>query len=98
LWGPTALNTSLEIAKWGINNGMNVNNMGFATDSGFADALTGAALCGKLNSVLLLAGDNDTENTSFPSEYKDVIEHGFIFGGPNVIKDHTYEQIVASTE
>lgn len=98
LWGPTALNTSLEIAKWGINNGMNVNNMGFATDYGFADALTGAALCGKLNSVLLLAGDNDTENTSFPSEYKDVIEHGFIFGGPNVIKDHTYEQIVASTE
>ncbi|MBQ9021665.1 MAG: cell wall-binding repeat-containing protein, partial [Eggerthellaceae bacterium] len=46
LWGQNAYQTSNEIAKWEINNGMVVDYVGAATAKNFKDALSGAAYCG----------------------------------------------------
>ena len=97
LGGKNAASTSRLIARWGIKNGMNANNMGIATGQSYADALSGAALCGKLNSVLLLASDQSTSNTSFPKSYKKNIRKGYVFGGESAVGVKTWNLLVDAT-
>ncbi|MBQ9068744.1 MAG: cell wall-binding repeat-containing protein, partial [Eggerthellaceae bacterium] len=65
LWGPGPRSTSKKIADWGVSLGMSPNRMGVATTYSYYDALCGAALCGKNNSVLVLADDKGYANSAF---------------------------------
>ena len=94
LWGNTGVATSAAIAKYGISNlGMSANQMGVATSQNYPDALAGAAFCGIKNSVLILADDKATANTSFPSAYKKSISKGYIFGGTGAVGEKTVNML-----
>lgn len=81
LSGKTALDTSAEIAKWEIKQGMGVSHLTLATSNGYWDALTGAAVCGKLNSVLVLVSSGG-DTRAFKAVYdKNKVTHGHILGG-----------------
>ena len=84
--GETAYDTSAQLATKLISLGMSVNNLGVATGWGYADALSGAALCGQNNSIMLLADDgNQTTVKGVVKENKEKISNMFIFGGDKVV-------------
>ncbi len=58
--GVDSVDTSRLFAQWALANGSSRSGMGVATALDWYDALTGAALCGRCGSVLLLATDHDT--------------------------------------
>ena len=55
LAGPTAIETSAEIAKWELGEGMGASHVAVATLDGYWDALCAAPVCGAQGSVLVLA-------------------------------------------
>ncbi|MBQ9067854.1 MAG: cell wall-binding repeat-containing protein, partial [Eggerthellaceae bacterium] len=89
--------TSKLIAEWGLSHGMTANKMAVATQYGFSDALCGAALCGKNNSVLVLANNKSKSNASVSKAYKSQISHAYVFGGPIAVEKDTWDAFVAST-
>lgn len=85
--GVDSVDTSRLFAQWALANGSSRSGMGVATASSWYDALTGAALCGRCGSVLLLATDYDTSavlgvaSASWGTpDWKEC--DGWIFGGP----------------
>ena len=56
--GKDRYETCLVIAKKCVAAGMKLDKMAIATGSNFPDALSGAALCGKNNAVIMLVADN----------------------------------------
>lgn len=92
--GETAYDTSIALADFLLTKGMNANNVGVATGWGFADALSGAALCGKNNSVLLLADASNVRAVKDVIEpHKSDITNAYIFGGEQVVASTVYEAI-----
>ena len=84
--GETAYDTSAQLATKLISLGMSANNLGVATGWGYADALSGAALCGQNNSIMLLADDgNQTTVKGVVKDNKEKISNMFIFGGDKVV-------------
>ena len=58
--------TSEKVAAFGVDTfGMNVNKMGVATNKGYWDALAGAALCGKNETVLVLVDDVNSDAVKY---------------------------------
>ena len=95
LWGETALETSVAVATFGLSQNMVADRLGIATSGGYWDALTGAALCGHSNSVLLLVdGAESKAALSFATKYAKDIANAYIFGGGEVI-DAATEQAFA---
>ena len=81
--GATAYETSASLAAWSLGQGMTVDGMAVATGETYYDALTGAALCGKLGSVLVLASEGNTSVIDdIVADHAKIIRHGYIFGGP----------------
>ena len=67
---------------------MSANNMAIATGWGYTDALAGAALCGKQNSVMVLADNtNQTAISEVVAANKQSIKNYYIFGGTSVVGD-----------
>lgn len=92
--GETAYDTSIALVDFLLTKGMNANNVGVATGWGFADALSGAALCGKNNSVLLLADASNVRAVKDVIEpHKSDITNAYIFGGEQVVASTVYEAI-----
>lgn len=60
VFGPDAVDTSAEVVCWELKRGMEVLHMGVATARGWHDALSGAALCGKNNSVMAPCDSGET--------------------------------------
>ena len=80
--GQDGYETSAQFNEWSLNEGMSVDKMGVATGGTFHDALTGAALCGRFGSILLLADDNNTTNVSgFISQHSTQVTQAYVFGG-----------------
>ena len=116
LYGTTAYDTSLEIANYLIeNNLMKTDTATVAsgnTASNGLDALAGAALAGKKQSVILLADTTDKDGTAAVSSFirtndKD-IKDKYILGGTGSISDditktydsdhqHTYTHGITAT-
>ncbi|NPD31829.1 cell wall-binding repeat-containing protein [Eggerthellaceae bacterium zg-997] len=87
LWGATAVDTSLEIAKWEIEEGMTVRPMGLATAEDWYDALAAGAYCGKNNSILILGAPGRTQAIDrIIADHKDEAA-GYVFGGPAAVPD-----------
>ena len=94
--GKTAYDTSALLARKLIALGMHANNMALATGWGYTDALTGAALCGKNNAVLVLADDsNQTTVNGVVALYNDTIEHMYLLGGQKVVGDRVINVLKA---
>ena len=84
--GNTAYDTSAKLATKLISLGMSANNMAIATGWGYTDALAGAALCGKQNSVMVLADNtNQTAISEVVAANKNSIKNYYIFGGTSVV-------------
>ncbi len=95
LYGQTEYETSLEIAKWEVGQGMQVNYMAVATGTTYYDALAGAALCGKNNSVLVIVSDsNRICLTNFVATYSSKITTGYVFGGPIAVSEATWNVLM----
>ena len=98
LWGNTAIETSEEVAKCGLKLGMTADKMGVATNDGYWDALSGAALCGKNNSVLVLVGDSSSHSISgFVKSNSNQIITAEIFGGTAVVDATTEKALKDAT-
>ena len=96
--GNTAVDTSADIATYGLSHGMTINGMGVATSQNYPDALAGAALCGHNNSVLVLADDKAMKNTSFPKKYKADFVKGYVFGGILAVSDNVVKALEAAVK
>ena len=84
--GKTAYDTSAQLANKLISLGMSANNMAIATGWSYTDALAGAALCGKQNSVMVLADNtNQTAINEVVAANKNAIQNYYIFGGTSVV-------------
>ena len=84
--GPTAGGTSAKIATFCLQEGMVANRMAVATMDGYWDALSGATLCGKLGTPLILLSEADYSGVDgFIVANKAAIQRGYIFGGPMAV-------------
>ena len=95
LGGGTAYGTSRKIADFAISQGMEAAHMGVATGKSYYDALAGAALCGKKNSVLILADDgnsNTVDNVVKPNK-KALEKSCYIFGGTSAVSTNVENKI-----
>ncbi|MBQ9069534.1 MAG: cell wall-binding repeat-containing protein, partial [Eggerthellaceae bacterium] len=97
LAGSNAYTTSKAVAQWGVTQGLSANKMGVATTNGYHDAVCGAALCGKSASVLVLADDKNSANSSVAKTYKSKIARGYVFGGELAVGKKTYDAFNAAT-
>ena len=79
--GANAIQTSTAFASFAISEGMRANYMGVATSNGYWDALTGGALCGRHNAVLVLASNANTTGKLIPSLYSSSMTKAYLFGG-----------------
>lgn len=94
VYGQTEYETSVSVARWELEHGMGLRAPGLATGLTFYDALTGAGLCGKNDSVLLVASSgNRVTITDFISEQRSSIAGGYVFGGPIAVSDSVYHTL-----
>lgn len=97
LAGTTRYETTSVIANWAIKQGMGVSHVAIATGENFPDALAGGALCGKNNSVLILATDGSTQAiTNTVIANKANISQGYVFGGTKAISDNVWKMLPTS--
>ncbi len=95
--GDTAVETSTAVAQFGLDQGMIPNRMGVATMNGYWDALSAAALCGKNDTVVVLAADDASSSISgFMKDNAEKIASCFVFGGEAAIDPSTYDAIKAA--
>ena len=98
LGGATAIETSEAVAEFGISLGMSANGLGVATTNGYWDALSGAALCGRLGSVLVLADGPECHSIAgFANEHGADIEGAYVFGGPAAVSEETLSALELAT-
>ena len=90
--GRTAVETSEQVADFGLSLGMSADHVGLATVNGYWDALTGAAYCGTNNNVLLLVNDQYSHSISgFIGAHAGEVEGMYVFGGYSSISPFTEE-------
>ena len=102
--GNTRYTTAIEMAKWAAQNGSDLSAPVVATGLKDADALVGATLAGKNNSVLLLVDEKndkgkpiDAPAVDFLAEHAAEVSKGYILGGENAVSRAMVERILAAT-
>ncbi|MBQ9021353.1 MAG: cell wall-binding repeat-containing protein [Eggerthellaceae bacterium] len=98
--GRTAVDTSIELAKWQLNNGMSLNKGAIATSNNFPDALAGAALCGKNKAVLILSskgGVSKVAKVFQPLCKQTGAKTVYVFGGTFAVSDKEYRSLFNSS-
>lgn len=99
LAGQTALDTSAAIVAWELepSQDMGTWHLAVATSGGYWDALTGAALAGKQNSVLVLVDNNGHCQALEAALGHGDLTHGHVLGGTMAISADTWNEIVSRT-
>ncbi|NPD32112.1 leucine-rich repeat protein [Eggerthellaceae bacterium zg-997] len=109
LAGDNAWQTSARIAEYALSQGMSIDKLGIADGNGYWDALTGAALCGKNGSVLLLVPHDGptSEGDAFRfdpycidtvvKKRASAIDGGYVFGGEAAVPKPTLEALKRAT-
>jgi putative cell wall-binding protein/chitodextrinase len=87
LAGANRYDTAARAAQLGVNAGMRWDGTGLATGLNFPDALSGGAMLGKLNSVMLLTRPDLLSGEARTKLYNNraVIDTLFIFGDTNAV-------------
>ena len=102
LGGNTAYGTSRKIADFCLSKGvgMTATHLGVATGRSYYDALAGAALCGKKNSVLILADDGNNKNVDnvVKPHKADLQENCYIFGGEKAVSAAVCKAVEAASK
>ena len=96
LGGLTRYETSELIAEWSVSQGMSYDGLAVATGRSFPDSLTGAALCGKNGSVLLLSASTVSGSSvlfDVLSENSDEISYVYILGGKSSVSSSIRTEI-----
>lgn len=94
IFGESSYDTSLTLAQKLLDMGLRANNMGVATGVDYLDALCGSALCGRYDSVIVLADDTNTSAVSqFMSRNRAAIKSYAIFGGTAAVGEATEVEI-----
>lgn len=94
IFGESSYDTSLTLAQKLLDMGLRANNMGVATGVDYLDALCGSALCGRYDSVIVLADDTNTSAVSqFMSRNRAAIKSYAIFGGTAAVGEATEAEI-----
>ena len=93
LAGGSAYTTSKAVANFALSNGMTSINTSIACGTTYQDALTGAALCGSNNSIILLADDNKAASqyktaVNIVKAQKDNLQNCYIFGGVKAVSEN----------
>ena len=96
--GADAYGTAVLLAKWELSQGMEVARIGVATSAnGYWDALSGAALCGVNNSVIVLADGGATSAIDeLVAPYASAIEAVNVFGGTAAVDASVDDAIAAA--
>ena len=97
LKGGTAYGTSAAVATFCLGEGMSASHAGVATGKSYYDALSGAALCGKSGSVLVLADANKTnavEKALVPHKGELSERWCYIFGGEQAFDSKALNPLV----
>ncbi len=100
LAGNTAYGTCRRIAEFCLSEGMTAAHMGVATGRSYHDALVGAALCGKNNSILILADDKNSNNAAkvVRPHKADLQKDCYIFGGTMAVSAPVERAVKAVSE
>lgn len=85
LSGENRYATSRAIAEWETGQGLGWQRPAAATGSNFPDALTGAALCGRKGSVLVLVSSPSDTTVKLVQSHAADIAAGYLLGGENVL-------------
>ncbi|QKF07431.1 hypothetical protein HLV38_04335 [Berryella wangjianweii] len=97
--GSTAVETALKFATLATANGLGGEAVGLATVDGYWDALTGAALCGKNGSPLVIVNDaNDAQVSAvgaFLKNHRTSIDKAMVFGGDAAISEKAVKAIAS---
>lgn len=94
--GNTRYDTSAEIAKWTVNNGLSMNGTVYATGMNFPDALAAGPLAGKSKAVTLLVDGANSPAIPFSANYKDKVGNAYVVGGINAVNQDTANAIADS--
>ena len=94
------LKTSAAIAAMATSKlGMEPDRMGVANVAQHYDALASASFCGKANSVLLLARDeNSSMIGGFVKSNGPKVAFGYVFGGTGSVSEATMAALEAATK
>ena len=95
VYGEDRYETAAAMARWCIDQGMEVDNAAVATGANFPDALAGAALCGRKGSVLLLATKNNSEAKELLKDYASSVSTLYFLGGTSAISRATRLNIMS---
>ncbi len=88
IWGEDRYTTSINIAKYFQMDGSNIT---LSSGEDFPDALAGSVLAAKLNSPLILLGDNNNEQKKFIDLGK--YTNQIILGGTSSISDNVKKDL-----
>ena len=95
--GKTAHETSVALANYGLEQGLSAKAMGVATSGGYWDALTGAALCGKRESVLVLVSDTNLSAVDdFVAKHTKDVSQGVVLGGMAAVSTGVWDELVSA--
>lgn len=95
LSGPDAIGTSAAIARWAVVQGMTVDGVCVASADGYWDALTGAALAGSNNAILVLARTERYEaiEAALENGRGAAAKQGHVLGGDASVSTTTYDYL-----
>ncbi len=99
LAGGTRYETSAKVATWCAENGLGYSNVSIASGEDFADALTGGALCGSRNSVMMLVGKSEEQAAPATEVLKAnaaSMESVSVLGGSAAVSDEIKKEVETS--
>lgn len=98
VWGEIALDTSAEVAKFAVSEGMKLTYLTVATSDGYWDALSAAPVCGENESVLVLvsSGGDYRALDAIYTYAPDSVQRGYIIGGTSVIPEKVEQRVTAN--
>ncbi len=100
LAGETRYDTSKEIVSWCVNNGLTYEGLSIAKGGDFPDALSGGALCGIRESVVMLVSENESDYSKVVSTLSDnklIIRQANVLGGNAAVSTNLYKKLQEST-
>ena len=104
LAGTSAYSTSKAVANFCLGAGMTAAHMGVARGDAYQDALCGAALLGKKNSIIVLADDNKKTskttnvNAVVKKNKKALRKYCYIFGGTKAVSTAVENKLKAASK
>ena len=96
----TAYSTCKAVAEFCLANGMTAAHAGVATGQSYQDALCGAALCGKNNSILVLADNNNSKNVNnVVAKNKTALQkYCYVFGGEAAVSKTIWNALLEASK